>query len=399
VVLTFDYRSKDGTKAGKPSTGDLAAHVTARLNGGWHSRGSEVHYSDALDYTSGHDFPRYDPDTGEIIKQTFHDRYKRGVRFNFEFTGLVGESDTSAIVLWLTSLVVFLSVAEVAVGFVVFNLLGFRSEVYTGAAKERVIMAERGAKAACQAIQAFEAFERLATAPDGDDDTRGELLVTKETLTRLVGKLPGVEEADAAALADAVVTAFGNGFEEERVVPPEGRKKKKKKKEEEKRGLSFEEWAQLTTEGCLTTDISVKKWSEVGGELASEARGEKLVAPTLFGRSNHKKEEAAAGLRNRRNGKVAPAPAEQPGSWMHEERPTKNASSSSSRTGGDPSRETTMQVKVPAGASPGSTIRFQGPGGNTMEIVVPPGVLPGTLLQVNDPFVANNETQVETISD
>ena len=136
-----------------------------------------------------------------------------------------------------------------------------------------------------------------------------------------------------------------------------------------------------------------------GGGAALEARGEKLVAPTLFGRSNHKKEEAAAGLRNRRNGKVAPAPAEQPGSWMHEERPTKNASSSSSRTGGDPSRETTMQVKVPAGASPGSTIRFQGPGGNTMEIVVPPGVLPGTLLQVNDPFVANNETQVETISD
>ena len=47
VVLTFDYRSNDGVRPGNPSSGDLACHLTARLNGGWHSRGSEVHYSDA----------------------------------------------------------------------------------------------------------------------------------------------------------------------------------------------------------------------------------------------------------------------------------------------------------------------------------------------------------------
>ena len=86
---------------------------------------------------SGHDFPLYDSETGEIVKQTFHDRYKRGIRFNFEFTGLVGETHVSAVVLWLTSLVVFLAVAETVVGFVVFNLLGFRSEVYSKTTNER----------------------------------------------------------------------------------------------------------------------------------------------------------------------------------------------------------------------------------------------------------------------
>jgi len=48
IALTFDYRSADGQKAGKPSSGDLECHVTARLNGGWHSRGSEVHYTDEV---------------------------------------------------------------------------------------------------------------------------------------------------------------------------------------------------------------------------------------------------------------------------------------------------------------------------------------------------------------
>lgn len=350
VVLTFDYRSRNGKSAGNPSRGDLECHLTARLKGGWHSRGSEVHYTDQYNYTSGHDFPMYDPETGEIVKQVFHDRYKRGIRFNFEFTGLVGESNTAAILYWLTSLLIFLSVAETVVGFVVFHLLGFKSKVYNKSAKEKVVMAERGARAACQAIQAYDTFHKTATMNPGS----GEMVITQEALATRLAQLPGVKSADASQLAAVVTTAF----------------------DEKQNGLNFEEWAHLTTEGSL----SIKKWTEVGSEL--ELHGEKLVGGPgdtvaklrqrhAGGGSGSGGGPSSSGSRNA--ARVAPIVGEidettVPTAGIMELQPVHDV------------EHHTFKVTVPEGAAEGSVLEMD-VGGKRVRTTVPSGAFPGMQLQ------------------
>ena len=54
----------------------MTCFITAELVEGWHGFGSEVHYNDLQNYTLGHDFPKYDGQTGEIHDMAFTDRYK-----------------------------------------------------------------------------------------------------------------------------------------------------------------------------------------------------------------------------------------------------------------------------------------------------------------------------------
>jgi hypothetical protein len=49
---------------------------------------------------------------------------------------------------------------------------------------------------------------------------------------------------------------------------------------------------------------------------------------------------------------------------------------------------TTMQVEIPAGAAPGSVIRFAAPNGSMMEVVVPPGAAPGSTVFIQLPAAA-----------
>ena len=202
-----------------------------------------------MGYTTGQDFPRFDTATGEIEREVFHDRYKRGVRFSFEFTGLVGEFQMTALLSWLASLLIFLSLAETIVGFVVFNLLGFKSKVYTKSVNESVVLAERGARAALQAVQAFDVFHKLATT----DPKTGQLVVKRQALAVTLRRLaPSLSDHGAEALA-ATAMVF----------------------DVEDNGLTFEEWAKLTTEGSL----SIEKWADASDQLLEEA----VRAPSLYG--------------------------------------------------------------------------------------------------------------------
>ena len=115
----------------------MSLHVKARLIPGWQSLGSEVHYSDRYQdssskYQNGNDYPvrQLSAHPGTLKpgfeQMTYHDRYKRGVKFEFTYHGKLGHFDAMAFITRVSSFVVLLGVTMVGVG-AGFSLLSIRT--------------------------------------------------------------------------------------------------------------------------------------------------------------------------------------------------------------------------------------------------------------------------------
>jgi len=151
------------------SDGPVELHVFVTPKGGWHSKGSEVHYEE---------YPVADATTGTFSSGIYHDRYKRGIKFRFTYGGAVSTFDFAVFVLKLTSLTVMLSISESIVSLFAFSLMGYKSKVYARSQTEEVSVERLHAKIATQAVIATASFNVIAGNDASSDTISREDIVT-----------------------------------------------------------------------------------------------------------------------------------------------------------------------------------------------------------------------------
>ena len=145
---------------GDHNTG-VKAHVFVHLNGGWHSKGSEVHYSEFPEISSNPELTGL-PDGGSIyISGGYHDLYKRGIKFRFTYGGTISTFDIFHLVTSVTSTLVLVGVSGTLVSMVAFNLLGYKSTLYKDASDEKFKVKHLHARRATEAVVASVVFRQL----------------------------------------------------------------------------------------------------------------------------------------------------------------------------------------------------------------------------------------------
>jgi hypothetical protein len=332
-----DMREETGFVYASPagaSCSDVQLHVKARLIPGWQSLGSEVHYSDqtiaAAPYKNTNDYPiRQTANTAatgffkpSFKTTTYHDRYKRGVKFEFTYKGKLGHFDAMAFFTRLSSLIVFLGVAEGIVSLLAFSLMGYKSKVYRRGRDDVMHVEREHAKIAVTTLSAASTFKSLV----GKDSTMLHL----SEIAGYLESFSGISKEDAHKLATRVV--------EEGDLDRDG-------------GLSLEEFTNLLTEesGMLHQCIEHLDWKD---PAVTE-----FNAGQMFGFKNSAK---------------APANVAQ-------------ASLGSSNPGA-PGRVQAMNAHgmlqlhavVPPGMAPGQGFKVGVPDGRIMQVIVPPGHAPGS---------------------
>lgn len=226
-----DMREEDGyVFPSSPSShcSSVQLHVKARLIPGWQSLGSEVHYSDRTvvdvntntrtSYKNDNDYPIRDSDAG-FETMTYHDRYKRGVKFEFTYHGKLGHFDAMAFITRISSFIVLLGVAEVFVSALAFTFMGYKSKVYRRGRDDVMHIEREHAKIAVATLTAAATFRALAA--EGADK-----LHWSEIRDYLKG-FDGISEVDAGKLATRML--------EEGDLDRDG-------------GLSLEEFTNMVTE-------------------------------------------------------------------------------------------------------------------------------------------------------
>lgn len=108
---------------------DQQLHIIVEPVIGAYAKGSEVHYVD---------YPSYNATFGGYVSGSTVDRFKRGVWFEFEKSGHISSFDMNLFLMNLSSILIFLTFAEVCVGLIAFSLLGYTSKIYSSASDEAV---------------------------------------------------------------------------------------------------------------------------------------------------------------------------------------------------------------------------------------------------------------------
>jgi hypothetical protein len=188
VAIDLDMKWMGGWSKGEV----VELHIFVDAQGGWHSKGSEVHY----------DTYPVSNDDGVFSSGTYHDRYKRGINFKFGYGGVVDTFDGAIFVVKMTSLTVLLSLSETIVVAVAVSLLGYKSKVYTKTLEQPVSINSLHAKIASQALIATAAYQSINTN-DGKDGT-----VTRDDVILAFTKL-GIKQNNAEKLAAHILEHAG----------------------------------------------------------------------------------------------------------------------------------------------------------------------------------------------
>jgi hypothetical protein len=157
VAIELDLQWMGGWSKGQ----SVELHIFVDAKGGWHSKGSEVHYAD---------YPESASD-GIFTSGRLYDRYKRGINFRFRYGGVIDTFDYSALIVKITSLTVLLAISEVLVAAIAVTLLGYKSKVYEKVLEEPLSISSIHAKIATQALIATAAY----TSINGHDKKGGAL--------------------------------------------------------------------------------------------------------------------------------------------------------------------------------------------------------------------------------
>jgi hypothetical protein len=188
VAIDLDMKWMGGWSKGET----VELHIFVDAQGGWHSKGSEVHYSK---------YPVSNAN-GVFTTGTYHDRYKRGINFKFGYGGVVDTFDGAIFVVKMTSLTVLLSLSETIVVAVAVSLLGYKSKVYTKTLEQPVSINSLHAKIASQALIATAAYQSINTN-DGKGGT-----VTRDDVMLAFTQL-GISQNDAEKLAAHILEHAG----------------------------------------------------------------------------------------------------------------------------------------------------------------------------------------------
>ena len=342
-----DMREEDGHVFPSPpssSCSSVQLHVKARLIPGWQSLGSEVHYSDRTEviptqsdvhYKNTNDYPIREKNDvngsgGSGFKtMTYHDRYKRGVKFEFTYHGKLGHFDAMAFVTRVSSFIVLLGVAEAIVSMLAFSLMGYKSKVYKRGRDDVMHIEREHAKIAVSTLTAAATFRALTQ--------KDEKMLHWSEIRDFLQSFEGISAADAAKLATRVL--------EEGDLDRDG-------------GLSLEEFTNLLTEesGMLHQCIEHLDYEDPSrtlGDLNSTAS--KFLG---FKSSRVQVSKAEFG-----------------------DKPAEGAAD-----GGAPGRVQAMNAHgmiqlhavVPPNMLPGQSFKVGTPDGRIMQVVVPPNHAPGS---------------------
>jgi len=225
------------------------------------SKGSDVVYEQ---------YPVYnctETDECRIESQVFVDRFNRGIKVSFSFTGKIYTFSIFALVNSLTNFLVLFGLAGTVVSIAAMSLMGHSSKIFEGVRAQDVSVDRTHAKIGVQSIVAALSFDMMAQHGNGIDEN---------TLVDVLRK-HGVAEEDARAIAANIISQADDD--------DDGK-------------LQYREWADIVTEDMVSMDEIVAFMHKQAGK--EEAKAAKAgVAGS--GQNKGKKYEEA---------KVAPADAE-----------------------------------------------------------------------------------------
>ena len=258
IKLTFHYMSADAIHAGKMEPDQygfsykgtrVTCFVYAELVDSYQSFGSLVVYTSDLGNSNYHlkypdrannsaavrlgaSYPIIDPVDGSLIKSSFHDRYVRGIKFEFAADGKIGYVEGQTLSILLAATAVYFTFANYLIQFIIsFGRCYACKHVYSVAQDDIVTVGREHAKVAAQAIVALNSFERIRNEMDADPDDPDHSINFDAIVHRLTRV--GFKEDLAAELTQAIFDIYGK-----------------------QRGgsMTFGEWADLVTHGETRVD-------------------------------------------------------------------------------------------------------------------------------------------------
>jgi hypothetical protein len=207
IKLTFHYLSEDGFSPGKMAPDDIAVvppdyrvtcFVYAKLIKSYQSFGSDVVYTNDMsnkNYDLAYalklntteqtglgeakneamlaaNYPILSSSDSSLLKSAYHDRYYRGIKFEFEASGAISYTEMSSFTLLIVATAVYFTFAGMLIQAIInYGWCYACKHVYKTAQDDVITVGREHAKTAAQAIVALNSFEKIRDAmkPDPDD--------------------------------------------------------------------------------------------------------------------------------------------------------------------------------------------------------------------------------------
>lgn len=318
IILRLEYDGNAGLS-------DVELYIFVDYVGGWHERGSDVHYVTV---------PQYNETQGIYTSGHMENTVARGITFKVEVGGAIRSFDWLTFIVTLMSATVALNAVQRILAHVAFSYMGDTSEVLTNASGEALDMDQAMSSAILQAAIMASAFRSIAN---------GEDFLRKGDLKALFIE-SGMDAVTAARLTKLVMAKTATKLNKQ---------------------VTFQTFCRMASiAGTPVSDLL---------NMASEAVEKEEEEVEDAAQAEEDKRSSLRGFRKSADG----ANVDLLGFDLAD------AEAPATRFELPPGHDNIVTITVPPDALPGSTIVVKDAGPKPISVIVPPDVRPGQLLAFN----------------